>query len=176
MPKTIFYAAVSLDGYLSGPDGDMTWAEKYLSPDQDYGWASLISSCGSVLMGRNTFEFEMDAGADRILPTYVYTSQPLRFDGASLPGVKFVSGDLNAVVQRIFSEHPNDIFVSGGAMLVKGLIEENLLVEMRLFVAPDVLGGGVQLFTDGKPVGFELEFSNRFPSGLVEMRYKRTSS
>ena len=176
MPKTIFYAAVSLDGYLAGPDGDMSWAEKYLSPEEDYGWASLISSCGSVLMGRKTFEFEADAGADRILPTYVVTNQPFAFDGATYPMVKFVSGDLSAIIQRIYAEHPKDIFVSGGAMLVKSLIDENLIDEMRLFIAPDVLGGGVQLFLDGKPQGFELEFSKRFSTGLVEMRYKKTSS
>ena len=176
MPKTIFYAAVSLDGYLAGPGGDMSWAEKYLDSGEDYGWAALLGSCGSALMGRNTFEFEQDAGADRILPTYVVTGSPFAFDGANLPGVTFVSGDLSAIIQRILDEHPQDIFVYGGAVLVNSLIGAGLLDEMQLFIAPDVLGDGIRLFSDGVTSKFVLENTKKFPSGLTQMTYSKLSN
>ena len=66
MSKAIFYGVISLDGYLAGPDGDMSWAEKYPSPDEDFGWMELLSSSGSMLQGRKTFEFELESLTVRI--------------------------------------------------------------------------------------------------------------
>lgn len=143
MTDLIFYAAVSLDGFLAGKNGDMTWAEKYLDGDDDYGYLDLVRQSSAILMGRKTFEFEMaasadaDADADRILPTYVYTSQPLRFDGLDTSKINFIGGDLREVVSHIAQKHPGRIFVSGGAELVDGLLTMGLLTEMRLFVTPD---------------------------------------
>ena len=43
MIETVFFAAISSDGYLAGPDGDMSWAEKYLGLDEDYGFTQVMS-------------------------------------------------------------------------------------------------------------------------------------
>lgn len=143
MSKTIFYGAISLDGYLAGPDGSMDWAEKHLASGEDYGYVELVSSCSAMLIGRKTFEFELAAAPemDRVLPTYVLTEQPLRFDGAALSGVHFTSGDLREVVAMIKQKHPGEIFIGGGAELVDGLMVMGLLDELRLFVTPDLLAG-----------------------------------
>ena len=174
MSKTIFYGAVSLDGFLAGPDGDMGWAEKHLASGEDYGYVELVTSCSAMLIGRKTFEFEMAAAPemDRVLPTYVLTEQPLRFDGAALSGVHFTSGDLREVVQLIKDKHPGDIFIGGGAELVDGLLVMGLLDELRLFVAPDILGSGVRLFKGSKiRSALKLSSIKQFESGLVELRY-----
>ena len=174
MSKTIFYGAISLDGYLAGPNGDMSWAEKHLSGGEDYGYVELVTSCSSMLMGRKTFEFELAAAPtmDRALPTYVVTEQPLRFDGASLKGVHFTSGDLREIVALIKAKHPGDIFVGGGAELVDGLLVMGLLDELRLFVTPDLLGAGTRLFKGSKFKGsLKLNSTRQYESGLVELRY-----
>jgi dihydrofolate reductase len=174
MSKTIFYGAVSLDGFLAGPDGDMGWAEKHLASGEDYGYVELVTSCSAMLIGRKTFEFELAAAPemDRVLPTYVLTEQPLRFDGAALSGVHFTSGDLREVVQLIKDKHPGDIFIGGGAELVDGLLVMGLLDELRLFVAPDILGSGVRLFKGSKiRSALKLSSIKQFESGLVELRY-----
>jgi dihydrofolate reductase len=174
MSKTIFYGAVSLDGFLAGPDGDMGWAEKHLASGEDYGYVELVTSCSAMLIGRKTFEFEIAAAPemDRVLPTYVLTEQPLRFDGAALSGVHFISGDLREVVQLIKDKHPGDIFIGGGAELVDGLMVMGLLDELRLFVTPDILGSGVRLFKGSKIRStLKLSSTKQFESGLVELRY-----
>ncbi|MEN9287739.1 MAG: hypothetical protein RLZ88_409, partial [Actinomycetota bacterium] len=147
----VFYAAVSLDGFIAGPNGDMSWAEKYLATGEDYGYVQLVHECSAMLMGRKTFEFEADAAPDmeRVLPTYVYTSQPMRFDGVNPRQVQFVGGPLAGVLQKIESEHPGQLFISGGAQLVDALLAENLLREVILFVCPDVLGAGTKLWLGG---------------------------
>ena len=178
MSKAIFYGVISLDGYLAGPDGDMSWAEKYLSPDEDFGWMELISSSGSMLQGRKTFEFELDSVPDmeRILPTYVLTEQPLKFDGLTIPNLHFIGGDLREVVKSIMAKHPGNLFIGGGAMLVDTLLVMGLIDELRLFIAPDILGGGVKLFKGSKvSQQFELLSSRSYESGLVELRLQKTS-
>lgn len=175
MSKTIFYGAISLDGYLAGKDGDMSWAERHLASGEDYGYAELVGSCGSALVGRKTFEFELGAAPDmeRILPTYVLTEQPLRFDGAKLPGVSFIGGDLREVVATIKQKHAGDVFVAGGADLVDGMLVMGLLDELRLFVTPDLLGGGVKLFKGSSIKGaLELVSNQSYKTGLVELRYQ----
>jgi dihydrofolate reductase len=174
MPKTIFYGAISLDGYIAGVDGDMGWAERHLASGEDYGYVELVSSCSAMLIGRKTFEFELSAAPemDRVLPTYVLTEQPLRFDGAALSGVSFASGDLREVVAMIKQKHPGDLFIGGGAELVDGLMVMGLLDELRLFITPDILGGGVRLFK-GSTIKSSLKLisTKQFESGLAELRY-----
>ncbi len=176
MSKTIFYGVISLDGYLAGESEDMSWAEKYLSPDEDFGWMELLTSCGSMLQGRKTFEFELQAAPDmeRILPTYVLTEQPLKFDGLHVPNLHFIAGDLRAGVKSILQKHPGNLFIGGGAMLVDTMLTMGLVDEMRLFIAPDILGSGTKLFKGSKITQqFELVSSKPYKSGLVELRLKR---
>ena len=176
MSKTIFYGVISLDGYLAGESEDMSWAEKYLSPDEDFGWMELLTSCGSMLQGRKTFEFELQSAPDmeRILPTYVLTEQPLKFDGLQIPNLHFIAGDLREVVKSIMQKHPGNLFIGGGAMLVDTMLTMGLVDEMRLFIAPDILGSGTKLFKGSKITQqFELVSSKPYKSGLVELRLQR---
>lgn len=178
MSKTIFYGVISLDGYLAGESDDMSWAEKYLSPDEDFGWMELLTSCGSMLQGRKTFEFELKSVPDmeRILPSYVLTEQPLKFDGLQIPNLHFISGDLREVVSTIMQKHPGNLFIGGGAMLVDTMLSMGLIDEMRLFIAPDILGAGTKLFKGSKVRNqFELLASKSYKSGLVELRLQRTN-
>ena len=179
MSKTIFYGVISLDGYLAGESEDMSWAEKYLSPDEDFGWMELLTSCGSMLQGRKTFEFELKSAPDmeRILPTYVLTEQPLKFDGLQIPNLHFIAGDLREVVKSIMQKHPGNLFIGGGAMLVDTMLTMGLIDEMRLFIAPDILGSGTKLFKGSKVrQQFKLASSPSYRSGLVEMRLEKSTN
>lgn len=178
MSKTIFYGVMSLDGFLAAENEDMGWAEKYLSPQEDYGWMELIQSCGAVLMGRKTFEFELKNAPDldRILPTYVLTEQPLRFDGVHTQNLHFIAGDLREVVETIKTKHPGNLFIGGGAMLLDTMMVMGLVDELRLFLAPDLLGGGTKLFKGSKiKVQFKLSDTKHYDSGLVEMRLEKAN-
>ena len=126
--ETVFYAAVSSDGFLAGPNGDMTWAEKWLGSGEDYGYIQLVSSCSAMLMGSKTFDFELAAigNQDRILPTYVLTTNPQRYDGVH-GDVTLVAGDVSAAVDRIMAAHPGRLFVVGGADVARQLLEAGKL-------------------------------------------------
>jgi dihydrofolate reductase len=132
-----------------------------------------------MLQGRKTFEFELDSVPDmeRILPTYVLTEQPLKFDGLQIPNLHFISGDLREVVKSILAKHPGNLFIGGGAMLVDTLMVMGLIDELRLFIAPDILGSGTRLFKGSRiKQQFKLASSRSYGSGLVEMRLEKLSN
>lgn len=175
MQEVVFYAAVSADGYLAGPDGDMSWAEKYLGGDEDYGYYSLVTSCSAMLMGRRTFDFEVAAigEMERALPTYVLTNEPLRYDGFSAKDVHFVAGDVGMVLDLIQDHNPGRVFLVGGADVVAQAIQARRLTTVRLFECPDELGAGTSLFGEGVSLSqFDQTETRSFQTGLVERVYR----
>ena len=174
--ETVFYAAVSSDGFLAGPNGDMTWAEKWLSTGEDFGYIQLVSSCSAMLMGSKTFDFELAAigNQDRILPTYVLTTNPQRYDGVH-GDVKLVAGDVSAVVDRITDSHPGGrMFVVGGADVARQLLEAGKLDVVVLTTTPDVLEVGLKLWAaDSWREEFELTAREEFASGLSQETWHR---
>ena len=168
--QVVFYAAVSSDGFLAGPNGDMTWAEKWLATGEDFGYIKLVSSCSAMLMGSKTFDFELAAigNQDRILPTYVLTTNPQRYDGVH-GDVKLVAGDVSAVIDRITHAHPGRLFVVGGADVARQLLEAGKLDVVVLTTTPDVLQVGLKLWAaDSWREGFELVAREDFASGLSQ--------
>ena len=178
MLELVFFAAVSSDGYLAGPEGDMSWAEKYLSLDDDYGFLDAMNSSVAVLMGARTFEFEIAALGDqpRMLPTYVLTNEPFRYDGMSDRNLHFVSGEIGGIVEQIGRHVNGQVLVIGGADVVRQLLDAELLDRVQLFVTPDVLGSGLVLFEDGLDGAlseFQLQGERVFSSGLRELDFVR---
>ena len=172
--ETVFYAAVSSDGFLAGPNGDMTWAEKWLGSGEDYGYIQLVTSCSAMLMGSKTFDFELAAigNQDRILPTYVLTSNPQRYDGVH-GDVKLVAGDVSAVIDLITDAHPGRLFVVGGADVARQLLEAGKLDVVVLTKTPDELKVGLKLWAaDTWREGFELTTREEFASGLTQETWR----
>jgi riboflavin biosynthesis pyrimidine reductase len=53
MAKFLYSAAMSLDGFIAGPDGDMSWMTDFLGPNPVVD--DLISQTGALLVGNRTF-------------------------------------------------------------------------------------------------------------------------
>ena len=176
MNELVFYAAISADGYLAGPDGDMSWAEKYLATGEDYGYFELVSRSSAILMGRATFDFELENGVQgpRPLPTYVLTHIPEFYKDVLDENVFFTGGDVTNVINLIKLKHPGTVFVMGGADVANQLLEANLIDSMRLFVCPEDLGSGTQAFKDDTAYNnFALVHEKQYSSGIVEEVYQR---
>jgi dihydrofolate reductase len=173
--ETVFYAAVSSDGFLAGPDGDMAWAEKWLSDGDDYGYFKLVGSCSAMLIGSKTFDFELAAigNQDRILSTYVLTTNPQRYDGVH-GDVTLMAGDVSAVVDRITDAHPGRLFVVGGADVARQLLEAGKLDVVVLTTTPDQLKVGLKLWAaDSWRKGFVLVAREEFANGLSQETWRR---
>jgi dihydrofolate reductase len=150
MAKLLYSATMSLDGYIAGPQGDMSWLTGHLSgpnPTAD----RLLADIGAILAGNGTFtgddphrgtEQEGAFGGRYHGPTFVLTHHPAR---PAAPGVTFV-GDLGTAVAEA-KEAAGDRYVNIlGAGVAKQCIDAGLLDEILMFVAPVLLGDGVRMF------------------------------
>jgi dihydrofolate reductase len=169
MGRIVVTEFVSLDGVMEDPGG----SEGY----KHGGWSFGISrgdegdrfkldettASDALLLGRVTYEGFADAWpkrdgefADKFnsMPKYVVSST---LKNPTWTNSTVIDGDLGEAVAKLKEQHEGDIVVHGSAQLVQGLLDHDLVDELRLMVYPVVLGGGKRLFgetTDKKPLNF----------------------
>lgn len=168
MRKIILQLAVSLDGFIDGPNGEYDWC----FTDQDYGMKKFFNCIDTIFMGRKTYDMSLgvsDAGAGfPKMKIYVFSN--------SLEKVKddvtIISGDIKKQIVEIKNEEGKDIWLFGGASLSGSLLSEELVDEISLAVHPIILGAGKPLFSDiKKRVPLTLTGTDNYSSGLVVLTY-----
>lgn len=173
MANIKLYVAVSLDGYIAGPDGGVEWLDRYQADGEDYGYADFYDSVDTLLMGGNTYRAILHFGCGWPYEgkrTYVVSR---RERSAVLPGVSVVSDDAIPFLRRLRAEEKRDIWLVGGGLLVSQLLAEGLVDEMRLCVFPLLLGRGIRLFPDSlRSSERRLVGQRTFPSGAVMLTYR----
>lgn len=164
----ILNVAVSLDGFIEGPRGEIDWC----FVDQDYGMKAFMKRIDAVFMGRKSYELVMKMEGKNPYPnmtTYVF-SKTLE----DKKGMVVVRGDLKKEVEKIRSMKGNDIWLFGGANLVTSFINLNLVDELQLAIHPILLGAGKPLFQGvDKRIGYTLKDSRTYSTGLVQVFYER---
>src|SRR5664279_1394932 len=115
MRKIKLYIAVSLDGKIAKPDGDVKWLDKIPNPDHlDYGYSDFLKSIDTTLMGNYTYKQLLGFGID--FPyggkaNYVFTrNTELKED----ENVKYISTDPVSFVKDLKSSTGGDIWLIGG--------------------------------------------------------------
>jgi dihydrofolate reductase len=173
MSQVVLYIAASLDGYIAGEDDDISWLKPF--EDVDYGYDEFIGSIGAVILGRRTYEVSIAAGWDwpYPVPGYVLTGRPpegrpeeadITFTARPLP-------DVVAEAKRRIADD-KDVWVVGGAGVVREFLAAGLLDQIRLFVIPVMLGKGIRLFQPvDRPGTVSLQRVNQLPEGMVELAY-----
>lgn len=171
--KVIVYIAMSIDGYIARPDGDISWLSSVEVPGEDYGYSQFINSVDTVILGRKTYEKVLSFGmpfphSDK--QCYIITHTPKPPEGT----IEFYTGDIPVLVGALRSEQGKNIFVDGGAQIVNEFMKHQLVDEFIISIIPVFLGSGIQLFNDGRPEAtMKLTNSQSFPSGLVQLHYSR---
>jgi riboflavin biosynthesis pyrimidine reductase len=150
MGKFLYSASMSLDGFIAGPGGDVSWMTPYLGPNPVVD--ELVGDVGAILAGANTFrgddphrgtEAEGKAfGGGWEGPQFVLTRRP---PAEPVPGVTFVD-DLDAAIAAA-AEAAGDKYVNVlGAQTARACLEAGALDEVLVCVMPVMLGEGVRLF------------------------------
>lgn len=172
MRRVILYITASLDGFIAEPGGGMAWLDEASGADTDFGYAEFYASIDTMLMGGATYEFVLGAAdpfphADREL--FVFTGRDLPVAAES---VSLVRDDAATFVRGLKAREGGPIWLVGGGRLNASLLDAGLIDEMRLFVQPVVLGGGVPLFSAPNcGAKLALERVVEWPLGVVELRY-----
>ena len=121
MGKTILYIAMSLDGYIAGPNEDLQWLNElddYAADPADaanpYAWDNFFGGIGAIIMGRATYDFEVRHGYDSAhpIPKFVLTHRPPT--PPLKPDVTFTAEPIATVLERAKSVTTKNIWVEGG--------------------------------------------------------------
>ena len=100
-------------------------------------------------------------------PPAVARQEPLEWDNSTLIGENVAEE-----IAELKRQAGRDISISGSPTLVRSLLKDGLIDELRLMVHPVVVGGGKRLFEEGDRVAFELVDSKTFSMGVVYLTYR----
>lgn len=171
MAKTLYSASMSLDGFIAGPKGDMSWLADYVEPgnvEPDPLVDELIENIGALLIGARTFrgddpnkgtDAEGAFGGQWSGPQFVLTHHP---PAEPVPGFTFVDdlADGVAAARAAASDKYVNIL---GADVARQCLEAGLLDEILVNIVPVLLGDGVRLFDHPGGTKVRLEPLPRMP-------------
>src|ERR1700730_921796 len=138
MRKVVYGGAMSVDGFIAGPNGEHDWI--VMDPEIDF--AALMGRFDTFLIGRKTFEVMRrmgNAGPMTGIRNIVF-SRTLR--STDYPGVIF-SDDAERVVAELRTKPGKDIALFGGGELFRSLLAAGLVDELGVSLIPVLLGGGI---------------------------------
>ncbi len=171
MRKVTYGAAVSLDGYIAGPDEALDWL--LWSDDAKKISGESWKGVDTILMGRKTYEFAARSGGGgggaSKMKTYIFSTTMRE----APEGAELVSEDASGFVRALKAEPGGDMIVLGGGELAISLIAGGAVDEVGLNVHPILLGGGVPMFAPaGLRVALELVEARPIARGCVFLLYK----
>lgn len=173
MRKLILGLAITLDGYIEGPNGEYDWC----FTDQDYGLNEFFTRVDSIFIGRKSYEIAQqhaDSNNGETIPGMPVMKEYV-FSG-TLTSVKegavLVSEDSMTEARRIKEQPGKDIWLFGGASLTDTFLKEGLVDELWLSVHPILLGSGKPFFREKESrTKISLLESKTYETGLISLRY-----
>jgi dihydrofolate reductase len=170
---------ISLDGVVEAPQA---WHFPYLDEEVSAVIGDAIAASDTFLLGRRTYEEwsaywpYQDAAANPMAAAMNETPKVVvstTLDSVDWQNTTLLDGDLVGGVTELKSRAGANIGMSGSATLVRALLENGLVDELRLLVHPLVVGSGAKLFDTGvAPVALELVASRAFATGVVDLTYR----
>ena len=168
----------SLDGFIAKKDNSVTWFETsdyYEKGVTEPGTEEFLKTIDCYVMGARTYEHALELSKSYgwvygDVPTIVITHRDLPVERQN---VEIYTGDLNKLVNERLKPNYKNVWLVGGAMLVKDFIRLKLADEIRLSVMPIILGDGTLFFDHiGQEQVLHLKDVTAYKSGMVELWYE----
>lgn len=187
MRKVISFMHISLDGFVSGPNGELNWAKV----DQElFGYiGNRIKNGDTALYGRTTYQMMegyWPTAGDKPNATKhdiehskwynnvhkVVLSKALQ--GTDKSNTTIISENIVEQINEIKKQKGEDILLFGSPTATHSLIQQNLIDGFWLFVNPIILGQGVSLYKDvNDQMNLKLLPTTRqFSNGVTELNYE----
>jgi dihydrofolate reductase len=185
MRKVIASELVSLDGVVESPE---EWHFPYFNDEMAEAIGAAMADSDAMLLGRVTYEefaafwpnqsSEDDQETTDYMnntPKFVVSKtleEPLEWNNSTL-----IKGDVAEEITKLKQQPGKDISITGSPTLVRSLLADGLLDELRLMVHPIVVGSGKRLFEEGgDQKALQLVASKTFSTGVLYLTYQPAHS
>ena len=178
MRNIILDLAITLDGFIEGPSGEIDWCVM----DEDMEFDNFLAGIDTIFYGRVSYELwgnyqpeQNAAEAEKRLWAAVHAKKKYVFSTHSREDGKatFISSDIKSKIEVIKNEEGKGIWLYGGAKLITTFINLGLIDVYRLAVHPTVLGAGKPLFENLRDrLRLRLLDTKQFRSGVVQLIYE----
>lgn len=175
MRKVVLFIAMSLDGYIADRHGGVDWlsGQSETAAEND-SYAAFIRDIDTVIMGWNTYhqivtELSPEEWVYEGLQSYVVTHRACE----STRSIRFTPEKPRELVEKLRQEPGKDIWICGGASIVRQLMEADAIDRFHISMIPTLLGGGIRLFdTLAREQKLSL-VKSRADNGIVELIYEK---
>ena len=170
MRDVVASLAVTLDMFVSRPDGDVQYLDKYV--DTGYDFEAFAATIGGLVMGSASYEQAVGWGwtwGDR--PTVVMTSRsdlPVP-DGAD---ITFSSGSTAEEIRALAERIDGRVWVFGGGRVVTDGLLGGAVDTLDIAVMPEAIGEGIPLFSESYDGTLELLEAIPYDLGMVRLVYR----
>jgi dihydrofolate reductase len=169
MRRIRYSVAMSLDGFIAGPQGEYDW----IPNEPEIDWGAFMARFDTVLMGRRSYEAALGAPGGSALPgmaTYVF-SRTLRPEDH--PGVTIVGTELGPTIEDLRRRGGKEIWLFGGGDLFRSLLERGYVDLVEVGLVPVLLGRGVPFLAGlATRLALRLTGTRRYPSGILLLTYE----
>jgi dihydrofolate reductase len=176
MRKIVAGLFISLDGVVEAPE---TWHFPYFNDEMGEAVSSQMAAADTMLLGRRTYEEFAAYWPNQTDEPFADTMNktPKLVASTTLNEVEWqnstlIQGNVAEELRRLKQEPGKNISITGSGTLVRSLIRDEVLDELRLLVHPFVVGSGKRLFDgdlDHKPLA--LVDSKVFSTGVLYLTY-----
>ena len=191
MRKLIVHEFMSLDGVIQAPGGKDEdtdggfkhggWTIPYWHDDIGNNFGALMQDTDAFLLGRKTYVIHGNAfepmkpgdpfGDMMNAPKKYVVSRTL--EKPVWRNTTIIRDDVIERVRQIKAEPGKNILSDGSSVLVRALLEHDLVDEMHISLYPVSLGGGKTVWPEQQRKNFKLVSANPYPSGVIGLRYQR---
>lgn len=184
MRKLLVFNSVTVDGYFTDKNGDMSWAHKQDDPEWNAFTAENAKSGGELLFGRVTYDLmasfwptpaaakmfpEVAEGMNKS-PKVVFSR---KMDQASWNNTRVIKGDLAQEIRKLKQAPGDGLVLMGSGSIISQIALAGVIDEYQMVVNPLALGKGRTMFDGIKDqLNLTLASTRAFKNGNVLLTYK----
>lgn len=179
MRKVILDLAVTLDGFIEGPNGEIDWCIM----DEEMAFEQFLSEIDTIVYGRKSYELwgeytpsDKASECEKQIWALVHSKKKIVFSTtqtAPSGDVQYINSNIEEEIRKLKQGYGKAVWLYGGASLISTFINLGLVDEYRLSVHPVVLGAGKPLFGSLRErLSLGLTDVRRYSSGVVQLVYR----